>query len=125
MPLLPGSDFAVLFQCALKIESKHSRTILRQSDPVFISSTDLASDSLLRRHFCVMTNVLPDRCVRVYDLKGTTEDRWVDPGSGLLLKDTNFAALTIRSTALPGAKGLRTARNSAEDFEFQVQRYLD
>ena len=72
-----------------------------------------------------MTNVLPDRCVRVYDLKGTTEDRWVDPGSGLLLKDTNFAALTIRSTALPGAKGLRTARNSAEDFEFQVQRYLD
>lgn len=43
--------------------------------------------------FVIMNNALlgdykPDRC---YDLKGTTEDRWVHPTPGAVLKDLNFA----------------------------------
>eukprot|EP00440_Ansanella_granifera_P052876 gb/GFBE01057330.1/.p1 GENE.gb/GFBE01057330.1/~~gb/GFBE01057330.1/.p1 ORF type:complete len:1059 (+),score=252.99 gb/GFBE01057330.1/:1-3177(+) len=30
----------------------------------------------------------------MYDLKGTTEDRWVDPSGGKCLKDNNFAGIT-------------------------------
>ena len=31
----------------------------------------------------------------MFDLKGTTEDRWVDPAAGGCLKDNNFAPITL------------------------------
>jgi len=41
--------------------------------------------------FVVMNNVFQGgKPSRTYDLKGTTEDRWVDPASGGVMKDNNF-----------------------------------
>jgi len=37
-----------------------------------------------------MANVLPHPSIRIYDLKGTTEDRWVDPELNRVLRDLNF-----------------------------------
>merc|ERR1719492_637568 len=37
-----------------------------------------------------MANVLPYKPLEVYDLKGTTEDRWVNPETKGVLKDNNF-----------------------------------
>mmetsp|Transcript_77161 Transcript_77161/g.152958 ORF Transcript_77161/g.152958 Transcript_77161/m.152958 type:complete len:508 (-) Transcript_77161:38-1561(-) len=45
-------------------------------------------DHILR--FVVMANVLPYPSIRIYDLKGTTEDRWVDPELHRVLRDLNF-----------------------------------
>mmetsp|Transcript_48431 Transcript_48431/g.122187 ORF Transcript_48431/g.122187 Transcript_48431/m.122187 type:complete len:1110 (-) Transcript_48431:2-3331(-) len=47
--------------------------------------------------FVVMNNIFegsPTLDV-MYDLKGTTEDRWVDPEPGKCLKDNNFAESTV------------------------------
>lgn len=46
-------------------------------------------------HFVVMENLLQRPAHELYDLKGTTEDRWVDPASGGVLKDLNFAGRTV------------------------------
>jgi len=43
----------------------------------------------------VMGNCLMGAQSQVYDLKGTTEDRWVDPVQHSVLKDTNFSPYTI------------------------------
>jgi len=69
-------------------------------------------DSLLTRYFgayrftssrgdtvniVVMNNVLDGaRHHEVYDLKGTTEDRWVEEKAGKCLKDINFEPVTMR-----------------------------
>jgi len=50
-------------------------------------SLDLGGTALT---FVVMANALPRKADDVYDLKGTTEDRWVDPSSKGVLKDQNF-----------------------------------
>lgn len=73
-------------------------------------------DSLLTRYFgayqlapsrgasvvciVVMNNVLEGaRYHELYDLKGTSEDRWVDEVDGKCLKDTNFGPVTIYCAA--------------------------
>lgn len=72
-------------------------------------------DSLLTRYFgayrftssrkdtvniVVMNNVLDGaRHHEVYDLKGTTEDRWVEEKGGRCLKDINFEPITMRTRA--------------------------
>ncbi|CAE7760870.1 Pip5kl1 [Symbiodinium necroappetens] len=47
--------------------------------------------------FVVMSNVLAGlgEIQALFDLKGTTEDRWVDPKTGGCLKDNNFAPITL------------------------------
>jgi len=73
-------------------------------------------DSLLTRYFgayrvipttggdevrmVVMNNVLEGaRQHKVYDLKGTTEDRWVEEQEGKCLKDVNFQPFTLHINA--------------------------
>lgn len=42
-------------------------------------------------HFIAMNNVFSSgKPSRAYDLKGTTEDRYVEPGDGKVMKDSNF-----------------------------------
>jgi len=45
----------------------------------------------------VMNNVFEgsQKLDATYDLKGTTEDRWVEPGDGRCLKDNNFAESAV------------------------------
>lgn len=53
-------------------------------------------DNGISTQFVVMNNIFegaPHMDV-MYDLKGTTEDRWVDPEPGKCLKDNNFAETT-------------------------------
>jgi len=69
-------------------------------------------DSLLTRYMAAYRIMYPDgseaQCVvmknvvhgarkldYMYDLKATTEDRWVDPSRSLCLTDTNFATITL------------------------------
>jgi hypothetical protein len=65
--------------------------------------------------FVVMGNVLPRPAEQVYDLKGTTEDRWVDPVPGSVLKDTNFEPYTLRFGA---ARRARLVQAMCDDADF-------
>mmetsp|Transcript_108215 Transcript_108215/g.338510 ORF Transcript_108215/g.338510 Transcript_108215/m.338510 type:complete len:375 (+) Transcript_108215:1-1125(+) len=62
-----------------------------------------------------MVNVLAGRPQDVYDLKGTTEDRFVTPGDGRVLKDLN---LDGRRVALPLAQADAVAVAIQEDTAF-------
>lgn len=66
-----------------------------EQHPNSLLSRTLGAYSLSLRgvhlRFIVMENVLRRRADQVYDLKGTTEDRWVNPSPGAVMKDVNFA----------------------------------
>lgn len=93
----------------LKTIVEHEFQVLNAMLPHMMLYFDQNCDSLLSRFFgayeltvdgqimriAVMSNVLPYKPDVVYDLKGTTEDRWVDPSLGGTLKDLNFT-WTIR-----------------------------
>jgi hypothetical protein len=70
-------------------------------------------DKTLR--FIVMPNVLVHETLEVYDLKGTTEDRWVNPDSGGVLKDNNFANQRI---LFPADFSSRLNEQIRDDAEF-------
>jgi len=65
--------------------------------------------------FVVMANVLPLSADEVYDLKGTTEDRWVDPSTGGVMKDNNFAPYRL---LLADSLCERITRQIRDDAEF-------
>mmetsp|Transcript_69850 Transcript_69850/g.152387 ORF Transcript_69850/g.152387 Transcript_69850/m.152387 type:complete len:1095 (+) Transcript_69850:43-3327(+) len=54
-------------------------------------------DNGCNTQFVVMNNIFEasPHLDLMYDLKGTTEDRWVDPAPGKCLKDNNFAETTV------------------------------
>jgi len=67
--------------------------------------------------FCVMTNAFPGQKPQViYDLKGTTEDRWVAPMPGKVLKDLNFADKMIGLEDAEGVKTLQSIIDADADF---------
>ncbi|CAE7039485.1 TFCD [Symbiodinium natans] len=91
-------------------ESDELRKLL-QGLPRYEQHFATYKNSLLSRFFGAYELILDRRRVRlvvmnntfacalqphvVYDLKGTTEDRWVNPRPGTVLKDLNFADKTI------------------------------
>jgi len=93
----------------LKTIEEHEFEVLKDILPHMVLYLEQHPDSLLCRflgayaltigdttlRFVVMTNVLPRKAETVYDLKGTTEDRWVDPVPGGVLKDVNFQPFTM------------------------------
>lgn len=88
----------------LKTISEQEFKVLRDIVPSYLAHLEDNPDSLLCRfygaytlrvesqvlRFVVMANVLPYPSIRIYDLKGTTEDRWVDPELNCVLRDLNF-----------------------------------
>lgn len=95
----------------LKTISDSEIATLVQMLPEYTAYLGANPDSLLTRYvgafcledngvvtqFVVMNNIFegaPSLDV-MYDLKGTTEDRWVDPEPGKCLKDNNFAETTL------------------------------
>jgi len=93
----------------LKTIEDHEFDVLRDMLPHMVLYLEQHPESLLCRffgayklivggstlRFVVMSNVLPHPAEQIYDLKGTTEDRWVDPTPGSVLKDTNFEPYTL------------------------------
>merc|ERR1712151_574160 len=67
----------------------------------------------------VMDNVLAgiSNKAQVYDLKGTTEDRWVDPSRGGVLKDNNFRPYQMMFTVETYDRIRRCLRDDAEFLE--------
>merc|ERR1719215_237038 len=65
--------------------------------------------------FVVMSNVLPRPAEQIYDLKGTTEDRWVDPIPGSILKDINFEPYTLH---FKGEQRVRLVQSLCDDADF-------
>mmetsp|Transcript_47135 Transcript_47135/g.131539 ORF Transcript_47135/g.131539 Transcript_47135/m.131539 type:complete len:406 (+) Transcript_47135:164-1381(+) len=67
--------------------------------------------------FVVMANVLPHKALQVYDLKGTTEDRWVDPLPNRVLKDNNFQSLVMVLDPEDRQRIVQVIRDDAEFLE--------
>mmetsp|Transcript_26625 Transcript_26625/g.68222 ORF Transcript_26625/g.68222 Transcript_26625/m.68222 type:complete len:509 (+) Transcript_26625:32-1558(+) len=94
----------------LKTIEEHEFEVLRQILPHMLLYLEHHRNSLLCRflgayaltignttlRFVVMANCLPRKADQIYDLKGTTEDRYVDPASGGVLKDLNFSPYTMQ-----------------------------
>mmetsp|Transcript_43168 Transcript_43168/g.92389 ORF Transcript_43168/g.92389 Transcript_43168/m.92389 type:complete len:388 (-) Transcript_43168:225-1388(-) len=91
-------------ELVLKTIEEHEFEVLNSMLPHMMLYFEQNRNSLLSRFFgayaltvggqtmriVAMTNVLKRPVDTIYDLKGTTEDRWVDPKSGGVLKDRNF-----------------------------------
>lgn len=74
--------------------------------------------------FVVMNNIFAGQVPqRIYDLKGTTEDRFVKPGRGKVLKDTNFEHRRIR-LAMDDAKAVLQAVDRDSSF-LRAERVMD
>merc|ERR1712232_1147032 len=66
----------------------------------------------------VMSNILGGHTAsQIYDLKGTTEDRWVDPSKHVVLKDNNFVPYTMVFEPELAKKLTRVIRDDAEFLE--------
>lgn len=94
------------------------------------------SDSLLCRYFAafhftskdggevrfiVMNNVFQGSKTHVmYDLKGTTEDRWVEEETGGCLKDNNFAPITMYTSDENAEKIRETIKTDTEFLELHT-----
>lgn len=68
-------------------------------------------------NFMVMKNVLTGSSGKVYDLKGTTEDRWVDPEVYTVLKDNNLASQCFVFSKEDRHHLVRVIRDDAEFLE--------
>lgn len=115
----------------LKTIEQHEFDVLEAILPPYLLYLEENPESLLCRfvgayslemrrkklRIVVMSNVLPGRPDVVYDLKGTTEDRWVDPVCGAVLKDINFHPFTLFFEPVERSRLLRTLRNDAEFLE--------
>merc|ERR1711970_382611 len=56
----------------------------------------------------------PEQPVRVYDLKGTTEDRYVEEVPGKVMKDLNYGDKTINIAAKDRAALVEACRSDSE-----------
>lgn len=93
----------------LKTIEEHEFACLKEILPSYVLYLEENRDSLLCRFYgayamtvggvtlrvVVMANVLDGPQAQIYDLKGTTEDRWVDPAKFSVLKDNNFKDYTL------------------------------
>eukprot|EP00927_Polykrikos_kofoidii_P021222 TRINITY_DN20160_c0_g1_i1.p1 TRINITY_DN20160_c0_g1~~TRINITY_DN20160_c0_g1_i1.p1 ORF type:complete len:419 (+),score=82.30 TRINITY_DN20160_c0_g1_i1:61-1317(+) len=115
----------------LKTIEQHEYDTLNEILPEYIVYLQENKDSLLCRifaayqltvynitvRFVVMDNVLPSKPFEVYDLKGTTEDRWADPAKASVLKDNNFREKCVLLDASDRERLLRCVRDDAEFLE--------
>eukprot|EP00928_Gymnodinium_smaydae_P018597 TRINITY_DN17084_c0_g1_i1.p1 TRINITY_DN17084_c0_g1~~TRINITY_DN17084_c0_g1_i1.p1 ORF type:complete len:409 (+),score=55.79 TRINITY_DN17084_c0_g1_i1:58-1284(+) len=82
----------------------------------FFAAYSLTMDGITLR-LVVMENVLPKKALQVYDLKGTTEDRWVEPESKGVMKDNNFNACTMLFEPSLRKRLVQAVRDDAEFLE--------
>jgi len=89
----------------LKTIEEHEFICLKDILPNYLLYLEENRSSLLSRFYgayaltigrvtlrvVVMNNCLRGEQCQIYDLKGTTEDRWVDPSLHAVLKDNNFS----------------------------------
>lgn len=88
----------------IKTIEEHEFVVLKEILPNYVLYLEDNTDSLLCRFYgayslrmrgltlrmVVMSNIIRRQPDQIYDLKGTTEDRWVDATQHSVLKDVNF-----------------------------------
>lgn len=117
----------------LKTIEEHEFDVLRDILPNYVLYLEDNPASLLCRFYgayslkisghtlrvAVMENVLRKltKGMEIYDLKGTTEDRWVDPSVHSVLKDQNFGAAAMCFDAVTCRRLQQTIQYDAEFLE--------
>lgn len=115
----------------LKTIEQHEFDVLEAILPNYLLYLEENEESLLCRfvgayslamrrrtlRLVVMSNVLPSKPDVIYDLKGTTEDRWVDPVCNAVLKDNNFHPFTLFFEAEERRRLLGCLRNDTQFLE--------
>lgn len=101
----------ILPHMVLFLESNRQSLLCR-----FLGAYSLEIDGKMLR-FVVMGNVLPHKPSVVYDLKGTSEDRWVDPSTKGVLKDNNFNECSQRMM-FPAEHAHQLVQQVQDDAEF-------
>mmetsp|Transcript_84208 Transcript_84208/g.146224 ORF Transcript_84208/g.146224 Transcript_84208/m.146224 type:complete len:389 (-) Transcript_84208:49-1215(-) len=92
---------------------------LEENDSLLCRFVGAYSLAMRRRtlRLVVMSNVLPSKPDVIYDLKGTTEDRWVDPVCNAVLKDNNFHPFTLFFKAEERRRLLECVKNDTQFLE--------
>eukprot|EP00929_Paragymnodinium_shiwhaense_P105724 TRINITY_DN7079_c0_g1_i1.p1 TRINITY_DN7079_c0_g1~~TRINITY_DN7079_c0_g1_i1.p1 ORF type:complete len:474 (+),score=109.41 TRINITY_DN7079_c0_g1_i1:159-1580(+) len=115
----------------LKTIEQHEFDTLNDILPNYVLYLEENTNSLLCRFYAmyslkvrnttlrmvVMANVLPQKAMQVYDLKGTTEDRWVRPDGNAVLKDNNFSQCSMLFEGEDRRNVINTIRDDAEFLE--------
>jgi len=115
----------------LKTIEEHEFACLKDILPNYLLYLEENKSSLLSRFYgafalsigrvtlrvVAMRNCLKGKQAHIYDLKGTTEDRWVDPSMHAVLKDNNFIPYTMRFDNSTAKRLVAIIRDDADFLE--------